>query len=901
MATILRPVIRICVCIVMVIAVVAALSFVHPSDLPLAAALSFLVVAVLISSTGWDIPYAVFVSFLAALGFSWLIPPVGHVHLMDSRVTTVLTASLVAAVTASYVSDRLRRADRKRAEESARKSEGELRDLIENVPAIAFIALPGPSNTYVTRGWREYTGLSAEDTAGFGWQAVIHPEDTKRHMEKWRVCSATGEPFEDEVRFRRAADGEFRWFLVRAVPLCDVTGNILKWYGVLTDIEDRKRAEERPRLVLDSTPALIHTALPDGSLDFFNQIWLRYVGLSLEDMQGWNWTATIHPEDVEGIVNRWRASVASGEPFLHEARVRRADGEYRWMLHHKIAACDEEGNIVKWYGSSIDIEDRKRAEALLVGEKRVLELVAKGDPLPEILDSLCRMVEEQAGGALASILLVEGDRLKHGGAPSLPKAYTDAIDGVLIGPCVGSCGTAAYTGKQVIVEHIATDPLWANRDAALLHSLHACWSTPVFSSQGKVIATFAMYYREQRSPSRRDQEIIEQITHLAGVAIERKLTYDQLQRNETYLAEAQRLTHTGSWAYSPAAKKTLYWSDEMFQIFGLDPQNGLPNYDETKRVVHPDDLARVSKECLKAFREKAQFSQDYRLLLRDATLKQLHVLWHPVLDKDGELVEYVGTAADVTERKRAEQEREKLRELEAELAHVNRVSMLGELAAALSHELKQPIAAAITNANTCFRWLARDEPDVQEAREAAIRIVQDGNRATEIINRLRSFYTKGAPAERELVDVNEVLREMLALLQKEANRFSISMRTEAAAEFPKVRADRVQLQQVLLNLMLNGIDAMKETGGELTTKSELGQDGHLLISVSDTGVGLPAEQADQIFDAFFTTKPHGSGMGLAISRSIVESHGGRLWATSNAGRGAVFCFTLPTVAVEAQP
>jgi PAS domain S-box-containing protein len=647
---------------------------------------------------------------------------------------------------------------------------------------MVFIALPGPSNTFVTRGWREYTGLSAEDTAGSGWQTVIHPEDLERHMEKFRVCSATGEPFEDEVRFRRAADGEFRWFLIRAVPLCDETGNILKWYGVLTDIEDRKRAE-----------------------------------------------------------------------------------------------------------------------ALLAGEKRVLELVAKGDPLPEILDSLCRMVEEQASGALTSVLLVEGDRLKHGGAPSLPRAYTDAIDGVLIGPCVGSCGTAAYCGKQVIVEDIATDPLWANyRDAALPHSLHACWSTPVFSSQGKVIATFAMYYRERRSPSRRDQEIIEQITHLAGVAIERKLTYDQLERNETYLAEAQRLTHTGSWAYSPATKKTLYWSEEIFRIFGLDSQNGIPHYDETRRLVHPDDRDRVSEECIKAFQERNNFTQDFKVVTADGTEKHLHVVWHPVLDKDRDLVEYVGTAADVTERRRAEQERERLRELEAELAHVNRVSMLGELAASLSHELKQPIAAAITNANTCFRWLAREEPDVGEARDAATRIVQDGNRASEIINRLRSFYTKGTPAERELVDMDEVLREMLALLRDEANRFSISMQTEAAAQVPKVTADRVQLQQVLLNLMLNGIEAMKEAGGELKIKSELGQDGHLLISVSDTGVGLPAEKADQIFDAFFTTKPHGSGMGLAISRSIVESHGGRLWATSNAGRGAVFCFTLPTAAAKAQ-
>lgn len=218
---------------------------------------------------------------------------------------------------------------------------------------------------------------------------------------------------------------------------------------------------------------------------------------------------------------------------------------------------------------------------------------------------------------------------------------------------------------------------------------------------------------------------------------------------------------------------------------------------------------------------------------------------------------------------------------------------MGELAASLSHELRQPITATITNANTCLRWLKRDQPDVEEAREATMRIVKDGNRAAEIINRLRSFYKKGSPSERELVDVNDVVGEMLVLLRSEANQNSVSMRTELSSDLPKVRADRVQLQQVCLNLMLNAIEAMKDTAGELTIRSGRTDDGQLLISVSDTGMGLPTEQTNQIFGAFFTTKPGGSGIGLTISRSIIESHGGRLWAGANAKRGATFYFTLP--------
>jgi len=254
----------------------------------------------------------------------------------------------------------------------------------------------------------------------------------------------------------------------------------------------------------------------------------------------------------------------------------------------------------------------------------------------------------------------------------------------------------------------------------------------------------------------------------------------------------------------------------------------------------------------------------------------------------------VAFVLDLTERKRAETERERLRQLEAHLAHINRVTTLGELAASLSHELKQPIAAAITNARTCLRWLKCDKPDVQEAREAAARMVEVGKRAAELIDRVRSLYKRGAPPEREVVDVYEVVGEMLKLLRSEANGYRISMHTHLAAALPTVSADRVQLQQVFMNLMLNGIEAMKDTGGELTIKSELYKDGYIIISISDTGVGLPVENADQIFSAFFTTKPSGSGMGLAISRSIVESHGGRLWASTNDERGATFYFTLPT-------
>jgi C4-dicarboxylate-specific signal transduction histidine kinase len=248
--------------------------------------------------------------------------------------------------------------------------------------------------------------------------------------------------------------------------------------------------------------------------------------------------------------------------------------------------------------------------------------------------------------------------------------------------------------------------------------------------------------------------------------------------------------------------------------------------------------------------------------------------------------------AESLERKHAE---ETLRQAQADLAHVNRVTTMGELTASLAHEVNQPIAAAVTNANTCLRWLAGGNPNLEEARAAAMRIAKDGTRAAEIINRIRLLFKKGTP-QRELVDINEVIREMIGFLRSEAARHNILVGTELATDLPQFMGDRVQLQQVMMNLMTNGIDAMKDADGtrKLAIKSQRAENEQILVTVSDTGVGLPAQEADQIFKAFFTTKPHGTGMGLSISRSIVESHDGRMWAAENSPRGASFCFTLPT-------
>src|SRR6201997_734181 len=375
---------------------------------------------------------------------------------------------------------------------------------------------------------------------------------------------------------------------------------------------------------------------------------------------------------------------------------------------------------------------------------------------------------------------------------------------------------------------------------------------------------------------------------------ERKQAEEALRRSEGYLAHIQRLSHTGTWAWTAATGESSYWSDECYRVVGFDPQDGVPSFDRLLSRVHPDDQQNVDRTMRNAAREKTEYRVEHRIIHPNGTIKHVQAIGHPALDRSGNVFEFVGSAMDITERKRAE---EALRRAQADLAHVSRVTTMGELTASLAHEVNQPIAAAVTDANTCLRWLTRDHPDVEEARAAAMRIVKDGSSAADIISRIRLLFKKGTP-EWEPVDVNAVVRETIVLLRGEATRYSISLRTELAEDLPQIMGDRVQLQQVIMNLIMNSIDAMKDVDGtrELSLKSQRAEDEQLLVSVSDTGVGLPPQQADQIFNAFFTTKPHGTGMGLRISRSIVESHGGRLWAAATCARVASFCFPLPTKA-----
>jgi PAS domain S-box-containing protein len=381
----------------------------------------------------------------------------------------------------------------------------------------------------------------------------------------------------------------------------------------------------------------------------------------------------------------------------------------------------------------------------------------------------------------------------------------------------------------------------------------------------------------------------------AADVTERKRAEDTLRRGEAWLAQAQRLSHTGTWVLNWKTRRFLYWSDESYRIWGFDPLRGLPTRDDMWERIHPDDRERVWGEVQEALRQQRDFLAEFRILLPDGTVKYLEANTHHEFSPLGELLEVLCTSVDVTERKRAQDERERLRQLEADLAHMNRVSTMGELAASLSHEILHPIATARNNARSGMRFLEMNPPNLDEVREALACVVRDADRAKDIIGRMRD-HIKKAPPRKECFGLNEAINEVIVMVRSTIADNKVSVETRLAEGSLAIHGDRVQLQQVLLNLILNAVEAMGsvEAGArELLVSTEQDHTG-VLVAVRDSGPGIDATHLERVFEAFYTTKSGGTGMGLLICRSIIDAHGGKLWAGASEPRGAVFQFTLPT-------
>ena len=656
----------------------------------------------------------------------------------------------------------------------------ELRCIVDALPGLVWTARLDGHIDFLNQRWCEYTGLSVDEAYGRGWQTAIHPDDLPELLERWRSILASRESREMEARLRRF-DGEYRWFLFRTHPLIDASGQVVKWCGMNTDIEDRRRSEETQRAhwwlsssarehhfrsVGDDIPGLATLMTPAGEVEIANRQVLEYFGTTLKELKGWAIADTVHLDDLPDILAAWRGAVESGHPYDAEVRLRRADGVYRWFHTHGFPLRDTDGRIVLWYLLQTDVDDRKRSEALLAGEKQLLEMVAGGHSMSEILEAICRLVESTADGCYCSVLLADpsGTRVEHGAAPSFPASFINSIIGRPLKIDEGPCGLAVRLNEQVIVADLTTETRWPDlRRLILAHGLRSCWSTPISSAAGKVLGTFGVYYREPKTPTSLHQSLLEQFKHIARIAIERRLSEEALSK------------------------------------------------------------------------------------------------------------------------------------VRSELAHVARAQSLGVLTASIAHEINQPLSGIITNASTCLRMLAADPPNVDGARETARRTIRDGNRAADVVTRLRALFSK-KEATTELVDLNEAAREVITLSSSELQRSRVILRPELAEDLPPVTGDRVQLQQVILNLLRNASDAMSgvdDRPRRLVIRTERDEDDHVRLTVQDTGVGFEPQAVGRLFEAFYTTKSGGMGIGLSVSRSIIESHHGRLWAAPNDGPGATFSFSIP--------
>ncbi|MDM0022432.1 PAS domain-containing sensor histidine kinase [Variovorax saccharolyticus] len=754
--------------------------------------------------------------------------------------------------------------DRKRAEQHLAESEHRFRLAINALPAPAWSTRPDGYCDFLSERWLRYTGFSETQALGWGWGDAVHPDDAPRLVEKWQVALHSGTPINIEARMRRF-DGEYRWFLFQDNPLRGEDGAIVRWYGACLDIEDRKRAEEALRaseidlrLIINTISGMICLFTPDGQLEGANQQFLDYLKQSFEEASTWATSGSTHPDDLAHSVAAFEHAIATGEPYDYESRVRRFDGAYRWFHIRGQAHRDAAGSIVRWYALLVDIDDRKRAERALEASERNLRLTI--DTIP----------------ALAWSVRADGT------ADFFNQHYLDYV-----GCSVAQMRDWNWTSSIHPDDLAAVERAWEGFRTA--------------GTGGEVEARIKhhdgayRWFLSRVNPLRDESGAVVKWYGVNTDIEDRRLAEAALKRSETFLAEGQRISATGSFFWH-LTTDDLTFSEELNRIFGFEP-NATVTFDRIRDRVHPDDLPLLAQKMgdVRSGRDNPEY--EIRLQMADDTIKHVQVFGRVICHADGSL-ECLGAVQDVTQRKLAERTLDRVR---SELAHVTRVMSFGALTASIAHEVNQPLSGIITNASTCLRLLALNPPNVEGAIETARRTIRDGNRASEVVAHLRKLFSKVSERS-ENVDLNEAAAEVVALLSSDLQRNQIVVHTDFADCLPTVPADRVQLQQVIVNLLVNASDAMsaiRDRQRQVVIRTNRDGDQSVRLSVQDAGVGIDIEDPEKIFQPFFTTKRSGMGIGLSLSRTIIESHSGRIWVEPNADGGATFAFTIPVILREA--
>jgi PAS domain S-box-containing protein len=726
--------------------------------------------------------------------------------------------------------------------------------VVDSIPGLVALLTSGGEVQFVNHHILEYTGQTLEELKGWGTNGTVHPEDLAHVADVFTRSIGSGSPYEIMQRLRRS-DGVYRWFQNNGFPLRDASGRIVRWCVLLTDIDDRKRAEDalreserESRLIVDSIPGLIAAFTPGGEVEFVNRQILEYFGRTVEDLKRWGTGGTTHPEDLPRVVELFTQAVASGDPFEFEVRARRFDGVYRWFQSRGFPLRDTNGQIVRWYNLLIDIDERKRAEEALRESERESRLIVDSIPgLVAILTPAGEMVGvnnrvvEYTGRPLTELTQwATNDTLHPEDRPRITQLFAELITSGL--PSEWEARIRRFDGAY----------RWFQFRGLPLHE-----------TSGRIVRWYVL---------------LTDIDDLKRAEAELRRAYD-------HLTEAQRLSQTGSFT-ADLERDEHYWSDEFYRICDFEPGSTV-TIRRLGEIVHPEDVPLYEGAIGRAL---AGTEPDFyfRIVTSRGIVKHLRGFAHRIADRPV----FVGAVQDVTASKLAQ---EALNRAGAELAHVSRATSLSALTASIAHEVNQPLSGIITNAGTCLRMLDANPPNIEGARETARRTIRDGNRAADVIARLRALFTK-REFTLEPLDLNEATREVIALSSNDFQRNRVILRSELADDLPTVTGDRIQLQQVMLNLLRNASDAMVDVHDRpryLLIKTEQEEGDRVRLTVRDAGMGLPSQSLNSLFDAFYTTKSGGMGIGLFVSRSIVERHQGRLWAEPNDGPGATFSFSIP--------
>jgi PAS domain S-box-containing protein len=782
-----------------------------------------------------------------------------------------------------------------------------LRLLTETTPHMLWSATPDGLVDYVNQRMLDYAQLTYKEFLGVGWGRAVHPDHVQRMREAWAASVASGEPFEFEFLGRHAPSSSWRWCVSSALPARDADGRIIKWYGSVVDLHDRKQAEEtrlqaerQYRTVVETATDAVITIDATSKIRLVNPAVTEVFGYEPGELIGKPLTVLM-PERLAGRhLAGVQQYVETGHRRLNWSAIElvglRKNGE-EFPVEISFAEVINDGQRT-FTGFIRDVTERKQAEELRAARSRLVAVradvssaLAAENTLRGILQSCAEAVVKHLGAAFARIWIItkDGRFLELQASAGM---YTH-LDGAHRLVPVGhlKIGLIAQERTPHVTNNVINDPRLSDRDWARVEGMVAFAGFPLLAG-GQVVGVLAMFSREPISQAA--TETLGTISDTIAQGIQRKQAEEAVRRSETFLAEAQALSQTGSWGWNTATGD-LFWSRETYRIFGFESDVN-PTLPMVAEAIHADDRARFQNDAATLACDHTDFEREYRLKIRDGSIKHVHVVGRFAARAFPDL-DFIGSIIDVTERKQAA---DALLRTQAELAEVTRLTTMGELAASIAHEINQPLATVVTNAHACARLLRAQPPPWDDVVSAVSDIAEAGKRASDVIARIRLLLRKGV-SEPLALSVNDVIRDVIALTRDTTRKKRVVLDTRLTHDVPQVLADRVQLQQVLINLITNAAEAMSDVTDRprtVTISSGCNDELQVEVAVVDAGVGIDPKYRDRVFDPFFTTKADGMGMGLAICRSIVEACGGRLWATSNPDCGTTVRFALPAAATE---